>query len=132
MDDAAKASADLFDLIKLWADNNEWEFAEVRTMELTHGKLGYRKGQPTLKLLNGFNWEGVLQYLKEAKASGYIRVKEEVNKETLIQDRAKIGPESLAEMGVKVVQDESFFVEAKVDDLSVETASRTREQPCTA
>ena len=86
-------------------------------METTHGTLGFRTGTPALKTQKGFTWESVKNLLKEF-LPGYVRTKEEADKEKLLADREKEEVAALfPKVGVKVTQDEAFFVELKKEDL---------------
>ena len=61
----------------------------------------------------GITWSSVLLLLTQLKRWDYIRAKTEPDKEKLLADREKLGDEGLAELGVAVVQDETFFLEVK-------------------
>jgi phage host-nuclease inhibitor protein Gam len=102
---------------RVWSEANPQEFGAARSIETVHGVLGWRTGQPALKTLPGWTFDRVLQTLKSMGAPGYIRVKEEVHKQNLLSDRDAIGPEKLREIGLRVVQEESFFVEPKLTEV---------------
>ena len=100
---------------RVWSEANPQEFGAVRSIETVHGTLGWRMGGPSLRTLPGWTWDQVKENLKAVSAMGYIRVKEEVNKQNLLADRETISAEKLRELGVRVVQEESFFVEPKLN-----------------
>jgi len=102
------------ELLRDWAEwNREAEFKGRQTIETRHGELGWRVGQPTLKPLAGWNWKRVLAKLEELAAFWeYVRRKPEVDREGLLRDRKSL---ELAAVGCKVVQEEGFFVEPKVE-----------------
>lgn len=105
------------ELIRAWAENNPSEF-KGKSADFVHATIGWRIGQPTLKTLAGWTWDRVLEKLKSLpNLLHYVRTKEEVNKQAIISDREGIGSELLRLMGVKVVQEESFFVDPKLSDL---------------
>ena len=104
-------------LARLWAEANPDEFGPARSIQTMHGTVGWRTGQPALKTLPGWTFDRVLQGLKSAGALPYIRVKEEVHKQNLLSDRDAIGPEKLRQFGLRVVQEEAFFVEAKLTEV---------------
>jgi phage host-nuclease inhibitor protein Gam len=109
------------ELVRAWAEANPSEF-KGKSADFVHATIGWRIGQPTLKTLAGWTWDRVLEKLKSLPNLGrsgtdYVRTKEEVNKQAIIGDRDGIGPDLLRLMGVKVVQDESFFVDPKLSDL---------------
>jgi len=97
-----------------WANANPGEFGKARSIEFPAGVIGWRTGQPQLKTQRGWDWDRVLQALKFEHQCGYIRVKEEVNKEALLNTRVALGEDWLAFFGLKVSQAESFFVEPKL------------------
>ena len=102
--------------LRAWAEASPSEFLGKKTLFLTHGALGWRIGKPCLKTLPGWTWDRVLDALKEAQAA-YVHVKESVNKEQLIADREVLGSETLREFGVRVIQEEPFFVEPKIEEV---------------
>lgn len=106
-----------YELIRAWAEANPSEFGGRKSLEVTHGQLGWRTGQPTLKTLTGWTWDRVLEKLKSLPGlSHYLRVKEEVNKQAILNDREGMGPDALRNLGVRVVQDEVFYVEPRLDE----------------
>jgi phage host-nuclease inhibitor protein Gam len=108
---------------RVWAEANPREFGEGRSIQTVHGALGWRLGGPSLRTLTGWTWDRVKETLKAANAAGYLRVKEEVNKQNLLADRDAIGAEKLREIGVRVVQEESFFVEPNLTDIPGDTCA---------
>lgn len=106
------------ELCRCWAEANPSEFGERKSLDITHGLLGWRTGQPTLKTLSGWTWDRVLDNLqKDPVLKFYIREKPEVNRQQILADRETLGPDGLRNLGVKVVQEESFFVEPRLEEL---------------
>ena len=103
-----------------WAEAHPDVFGKGKSVEMVHGIVGWRTGQPKLKALSGWTWDRVLEALKTfAKwESRFIRHKEEVNKEAILGDREVLSPEDLRAIGVRVVQDEAFFVQPKREELA--------------
>jgi len=58
-------------------------------------------------------WERVLGVLKERGMTNCIRIKEEVDKEAL----RTLGPNTLADVGCKLVQEDGFFYELNETEL---------------
>jgi phage host-nuclease inhibitor protein Gam len=115
-----------FDVLQSFATENEQElFGKKKSLEMAHGTIGFRTGNPKLKTLKGFTWASALQLVKEFLPD-YIRTTEEIAKDKLLADRdteieaqreggpvkTKLG-EEMSRCGIQVVQDESFFVEPK-------------------
>ena len=106
-----------FDILQAYAmENREELFSKRKSLETTHGTLGFRTGTPALKTLKGFTWESVKNLLKEFLPD-YVRTKEEADKEKLLADREEEKVAALfPKVGVKVTQDEAFFVELKKEE----------------
>lgn len=115
----AEANADAeteFELIADWAARNPGEFEKRKSLELTHGTIGFRTGMPKLKTLRGWTWDRVLEALAVKRMTRYLREVVSVKKDLLLDERERIGEEGLKEIGLKAVQDETFFVEAKREE----------------
>ncbi len=102
-----------------WAASHTEEFGDRKTLELTHGTLGWRLNPPSLKTLSGWTWKKVLAKLKALPAmSAYIRTREEVSKEAILADRAAHSPDALRAIGVKIVQEEEFWIEPRLTEVA--------------
>jgi phage host-nuclease inhibitor protein Gam len=83
-----------------------------KTTETTFAFFGFRTGNPTLVLLNRkWTWAKVIEAMKGAFWRSYIIVKESVDKDALKQ----LQPEQLAEIGTRIEQAETFFIDPKRD-----------------
>lgn len=103
-------------LVQAWAEANPSDFNGARSLDMIHGLIGWRTGQPQLKTLTGWTWDRVLENLKtNAFWKTFIRTKEEVDKQKLIGAREDLGSDRLLVMGVKVIQEEAFFIEPKLE-----------------
>ena len=107
------------DLLRVWADAHPEEFPKGRkSLDMLSGTLGFRTGTPRLALLNrAWNWEkvtaAVCQFLPN-----FVRSKPEVDKEAILGQRDEAAIQAvLPRCGLKVSQDESFFVEPKLTAL---------------
>jgi phage host-nuclease inhibitor protein Gam len=98
------------DAAETWAGENAAEFAGKKSIVMVHGTVGYRTGKPRLKTLRGWTWDRVLGVLETAFPE-YVRVKKTVDKERLLADQDKLGPDRMRRVGCTTVQDETFFVE---------------------
>lgn len=104
-----------FEVVQRYSEENyDVLFAKKKSLETTHGIIGFRTGTPKLKTKKGFTWAAVLELLK-VKLPTYVRVKEEPNKELLLVNREQISS-TMPEIGLEVVQDETFFIELKKED----------------
>lgn len=106
-----------FEKMQVYATENRDElFTKRKSLETTHGILGFRIGTPKLKAKKGFTWAGVLELLK-VKAPHYVRTTQEVAKDKLLAERDLEDTKVIMEACcVTVVQEESFFVEPKSEE----------------
>lgn len=101
--------------LEAWATANPDAFQKDRkSLDLTSGKLGFRTGNKTVKLLSRkFTWEKVL-CLVRTYLPGFIRTKEEVHKEALIAAYSAkdslLTEFQLRQAGLQITQDETFYV----------------------
>ena len=98
-----------------WAEAHVEEFGKARSLEMIHGVIGWRIGQPTLKTLSGWTWDRVLDGIRAAAdMMGFVRVKEEVNRQGILAAREQIGVDKLRLYGLRVTQSEEFYIEPRI------------------
>lgn len=130
--DAAKTVA--FDTLQSFATENQAElFSKKKSLDMAHGVIGFRTGTPKLKTLKGFTWASALTLVKKFMP-GYVRTSEEIAKDKLLADRELEAVEfienditkkqvpmgtAMAECGIMVTQDETFYVEPKKEETTV-------------
>jgi phage host-nuclease inhibitor protein Gam len=117
LDELNGEKAMAFDKLKAYAESNPEDFGKKKSIDFTHGVLGFRTGTPTVKAEKGHTWKSVLQLIKAFKPD-YVRTKEEANKELILSDREKEGSlELFKKIGVKIEQKETFYVEPKKENV---------------
>lgn len=107
------------ELLSNWAIQHPEEFGKLRSIEMTHGTIGWRKGMPQLKKLVKQRWDQMVETVEKVLGPVYIRTKREVDKERIIQDFNDPGPyasEVLENARLKIVQEESFYVSPRMDE----------------
>lgn len=87
-------------------------FKGRKSRELTFGTIGFRVSS-SLRTIKKMTWERVLGVLRERGMTNCIRIKEEVDKEAL----RTLGPNTLADVGCKLVQEDGFFYELNETEL---------------
>lgn len=112
-------------LVQAWAEANPEEFGERKSIETTHGTIGFRTGTPKLVKLTRWTWDRVKEAIKKRFGAQYIRVKEEIDKEAIIAAHSarQITNDDLRQQGCEVEQEESFFV----DPILTEVETRVTE-----
>lgn len=126
--DAERLAA--FDTLQAYAtENQDTLFTKKKSLDMTHGTIGFRTGTPKLKTLKGFTWASALQLVKTFLPT-YTRQTEEIAKDKLLADRDQQEIETpncnsprpmlevLEDCGLQVTQDETFYVEPKREDLA--------------
>lgn len=112
------AVKDLLPAVQLWADSHPEEFGKRKSLEMLHAIVGYRTGQPKISPLPGWTWKRV-EAMLESRKIGYLDKKVSIDKDGLIAARDVLKSQGLADLGVKVEQEESFYLEPKRDDHEV-------------
>lgn len=106
-----------FEILEVFANETQLAWGKKKSFELMHGVIGFRTGTPKLKFDKGFNSKSVTSILAE-KFPEYVRTIEEMNKEKIIQDRDTDGFDAICKKAhISIVQDESFYIESKSEDL---------------
>lgn len=85
----------------------------IKSTDSNLGRHGWRTGNPTLALLNAkWKWADVLKALKDKSMTHLVRTKEEPDKDSL----KMLDDATLASVGCRIKQEESFFIEPKRDN----------------
>ncbi len=97
--------------------NKDEFFQKKKSMDLHHGVIGFRTGTPKVSKPRSITWNKIIESLNENK-SQFLRTRIEVDKDKIIasRDDQQVMHE-LAEVGVSVVQDETFFITIKEGQL---------------
>lgn len=113
-----KTKEETFEKLQQYALENRDEFGDRKSLGFTHGIIGFRTGMPKIKLLRGFKWEAVTNLLVK-KLPAYVRTVNEPAKDKLLADRNMPAvAKKLREVGIEVVQDETFYVEPKKEEVA--------------
>jgi phage host-nuclease inhibitor protein Gam len=109
-------------LLQQWAESSPEEFQEgKKSVDMLHGRVGFRTGTPKFKTLAGWTFERVKDACKtDGLGENYVRIKESLDKEALLGAFASgaLTDAQLRAVGCRVVQDESFFVEPKSEEVA--------------
>ena len=104
-------------VLQVFATEQKDNWGKRKSLEMLYGKVGFRTGMHKLKCSKGFNWKKVTELLKQYYPV-YVRTVEEPNKEKLIADRDSKGFVDVCnKVHLKVVQEETFFIEPKIEQL---------------
>jgi phage host-nuclease inhibitor protein Gam len=107
-------------LVQAWAESNPDDFGDRKSIETQHGTIGFRTGTPKLKTITRWKWDMVLEALKSLGwGKDYVRVEESINKDGLLRAHSAgfVTDAGLRQAGCQVVQEESFYVEPKMDEV---------------
>lgn len=106
-------------ILNMWAEQNPDEFNGKKSIDFVHAVIGFRTGQPKVEKLKRLTWAKVVQQMQKLTYGwDYLRERDpEVDKEKLIADRSKLTVDKLNKMGLKITQDETFFIAPKTEDL---------------
>lgn len=96
--------------------NREELFSKKKSLEMAHGVLGFRTGNPQIKTIKGFTLAAVTKMLAEFLPD-YVRTKSEPDKDKLLSSREdpKVS-QKFEKCGIYVAADEAFYVEPKKEE----------------
>lgn len=118
--DLQDQQAHCFALVQAYSEANKSTlFTRKKSVDWRVGIFGFRTGTPKVDKKRGITWDAALALVKNM-GLGFIRTKEEVDRDKIIasrDDAEAMG--KLAKIGLSVVQQESFFVEVKEEQLKV-------------
>lgn len=103
-----------FDIVAQYASENRNElFQDKKKVEWVHGIFGFRTGSPKLKAVKGLTWANVVERCREFLPE-YIKTTYDVAKSKILADRNHEGmSDAMEKAGIEVVQDETFYLDAK-------------------
>ena len=109
-----------FKQLELWARLHPEEFAERKSLELTHGTIGFRTGMPRVTVRRGTDEDELCQLLESHGCDRVVRKVRELDRAEIVR-LAGSGNEierkfsaHLAEgFGLRVSQTERFYAEAR-------------------
>ena len=102
--------------LEQFADANPELFKDRKSLEWTDGTIGYRLGQHTLTKARTVSWDEVLEAVSDVLGDTFIRIKSELDKRAIIDQRDIIPQADLDACHIAVTQEENFFAEPKTID----------------
>lgn len=105
------------ELLEAFAQANRDSWGNRKSLDVTHGLIGFRIGNPTVKTPRG-KGDDLLDLLDMAGMDAFIRQVKELDKAKIIasrEDDELMG--KLSKMGITVDQKETFFFEPKSEEL---------------
>jgi len=124
------AIAAMTDAAEAWAVANPLEFPTGRrSLQMSHGELGFRTSPPSVKPLNRkFTLDKILALMRRY-LPGYIRTVEDIDREAIIASRNEpIVQDTLVKCGLRIIQTTKFYVEPKLDQVEPRQTKTTDQQ----
>lgn len=112
------AMSEAQETVQVWSEaNKDAEFDKARSLELPRAFVGFRLGNFKVVCAKGIKQADAAAMLERLPwGKDYVRHSVELNKEQLIADREKLTAAQTAKAGIAIVQEEHWFIEAKVDE----------------
>lgn len=87
-----------------------------KSLDLTHAIIGFRTGTPKVKVLKRWTVAAVIDALRARKWLHFLRQPDvELDKTAIIAQRAEYPDDVLKTVGLEVVQDETFYIDPKLE-----------------
>lgn len=105
------------EVLEVFAKEQQESWGKKKSFELLHTVIGYRTGMPKVVKAKGFSWEAVTE-LAAKTFPHLVRTKTELDKDSVIVLSKEDGFDEIRKgCFIDVVQEESFYVEAKKEEL---------------
>lgn len=105
------------ELLQVFAQEQKETWGKKKSLELLHCTIGFRTGTPKVTKSKGFTWEGITEIVSKIFPD-LVRTKTELDKDAIIALRDEDGFKKIKDnCFIDVVQDETFFVQPKVEEL---------------
>lgn len=105
------------EVLKVFASEQQENWGKKKSTELLHCVIGFRTGMPKVTKAKGFSWDAVTE-LAVKLFPHLVRTKSELDKDAVIMLSKEDGFGEVKEkIYIDVVQEETFFVEAKKEEL---------------
>jgi len=127
IDSAIKASSKI---VQEWAEANPQEFAKRKTITFGSGDVGFRTGTPKLKTLRKATFDAILEvFIMGTRFKNYVRTRFEIDKEKIIAHHGAgvLSDADLANVALKVVQEETFFIEPQLTEIPARETAPAKE-----
>lgn len=115
--------------LQLFAQNNRKEFfTEPKSRAYANGSLGFRTSPPSVeRCVEKEKWDLIAERVEELPwGEPYVKEgKTTLHKDAILRDRDKLTEAQLAEAGLKIVQDETFFIQINAQDSERHVAETT-------
>ncbi|GIV52475.1 MAG: hypothetical protein KatS3mg038_2996 [Candidatus Kapaibacterium sp.] len=107
---------ELFDGMLIWAEANQHLFEGKRSLDYPHGVVGYRLGNPAVRLQRGMTTDKVIALAREI-APDLVAIKESLNKDLIIDRRDDLAREGILDrLKIQIVQEDRFYVQPKTEE----------------
>lgn len=119
-ENALLRKAQIEKIIEQFCIVNKHEFEKQRKKELTHGTIGFQTNPSKVVFLNRkYNENTVIDLLKKLRLGKFVRVKEQIDKESIIATYLgkEIDDPKLASVGLRIDQGETFICEPKWEEI---------------
>jgi phage host-nuclease inhibitor protein Gam len=108
------------EVLEVFAKEQQPSWGKKKSFELLHTVIGFRTGTPKVDKSKKFTWDGITELLVKngKKFSDFVRTKTEINKEAILALKdEQLLRELKDECYIEVVQTETFYVEAKREEI---------------
>jgi len=118
INDLTESLYEPMEMLQVFANEQKLTWGKKKSFELLHCIIGFRTGTPKVVKDKKFTWDGVTEMVSKLFPN-LVRSKIELDKDTIIAMRDEDGFKQLKEKCyLDVVQDETFFVQPKVEELA--------------
>ena len=107
------------EILEVFAKEQQESWGKKKSLDLLHCIIGFRTSTPKVDKDKKFTWDAVTELLqKYTMFKDFVRTKTEINKDAILACKDDEVLQSLKnECYIEIKQDETFFVEAKKEEV---------------
>jgi len=119
IEDQAQIIQEKTKVLQAYANEQKGSWGKKKSCEFLWAIIGFRTGNKEVVKPKNITWDDIVKLMKEKVVfSGFIRKKEEVNKEAILNEKNEAVLNQLKEdCQLKIKQAETFFVTPKIEEV---------------
>lgn len=112
-----KSLEDHQEVLQVYAEENQSNWGKKKSLDLLHTIIGFRTGMPKVTKQKGFSWDAISELATKLHPN-LVRTKTELDKDSIIALSTEDGFNQIKkDLFIDVVQEETFFVQAKKEEV---------------
>ncbi len=107
-------------VLEVYANEQKGTWGKKKSFEFLHSVIGFRTGTPSVAKSKKVTWDFITEQMAKVKDMlGFVRTKQELNKEAILAEEDEAVLKRLKEdFYIEIEQKESFYIQAKAEEVA--------------